>query len=73
MNTFAQPHYRRSGSETSRSWLAPGGVRVTASREAEPGNRWRVTEGPDRLIGRSWRNMRDLRIAVRQSQRESTP
>ena len=58
-------HYKATGNESTRTWNAPGGVKVVAVRDAE--FRWSVEQGPANLVGKSFRHMRDLRIAVKQS------
>lgn len=61
-------HHRNTGSETTRTWLAPGGTKVVAYRDPEHANEWLLAEGPARLVGRHFRHMRDLRQAVKETQ-----
>lgn len=58
-------HFNKTGSESERRWTAPGGAEVVARRDED--YQWRVDRGPENLLGRSFRHMRDLRAAVKQS------
>lgn len=58
-------HSNKTGIETVREWIAPGGVAVVARRDRDSGNQWRIEAGPDNLIGRTFRHIRDARIAVK--------
>ena len=63
-------HTTALGAESERRWKAPGGVECVAIRESTPdGAVWRLDAGPGNLVGRTWRNIRDLRIAVKQAPR----
>jgi len=50
------------GNETRREWTATGGTRVVAVRNHD--GLWRVDAGPRNLVGRTFRHIRDLRIAA---------
>lgn len=53
-----------TGAETRVEWTARAGVQCVAERENTPtGSVWKLTTGPDRLRGREFANLRDLRSA----------
>jgi hypothetical protein len=57
-------HTNAKSTDTRRSWTAPGGVCVTAIRVL---GRWRIEQGPEHLMGREYRNIKQARDAVQQS------
>jgi hypothetical protein len=59
------PHFMKTGNESTRTWKAPGGTDVVATRGDN--YEWKVEQGPENLVGRTFKHMRDLRIAVKQS------
>ena len=57
-------HATNSSTAHCRTWTAPGGISVTAERV---GRVWEITDGPEHLIGRQYKQIRIARDAVQQS------
>ena len=55
-------HAIATGTKNERHWKARGNVQCVAVRGAN--GKWRLVEGPARLVNREYKNIRDLRNAT---------